>query len=370
MAETPELSFLSSTLPYFENQNGLESVNAEDSIPTIDFSLLTMGSPDQRSKHNELESVNAEDSIPTIDFSLLTMGSPDQRSKVIHDLGKFCQEWGFFLVINHGVPEGLAKGVFDAADEFFNLKDEEKKEFETKLPLAPISCGNSFHNADKKNIFLWRDYLKVISHPDFHFPKKPLGFSELAFEYCKRSREVAMELMKGVMESLGIEETEMKKSLNLESGLQMFAVNLYPPCPNPEAAMGLPPHTDHGLLTLLMQNGVEGLQIQHNGKWVIINEIPNSFIVNVGDQLEIFSNGKYKSVMHRAIVNDKIKRLSIAMPHGPSLDTIVAPSFNLLERTSQQSTYIPMNYKEYIEQMIIQAMKGKPILEQVRIQRE
>ncbi|KAM7478375.1 hypothetical protein LguiA_026588 [Lonicera macranthoides] len=263
IAETPELSFLPSSHPYFE-------------------------------KHNELESVNAEDSIPTIDFSLLTMGSPDQRSKVIHDLGKFCQEWGFFLV----------------TDEFFNLKDEEKKEFETKLPLAPISCGNSFHNADKKNIFLWRDYLK------------------------------------------------------------MFAVNLYPPCPNPEAAMGLPPHTDHGLLTLLMQNGVEGLQIQHNGKWVIINEIPNSFIVNVGDQLEIFSNGKYKSVMHRAIVNDKIKRLSIAMPHGPSLDTIVAPSFNLLECTSQQSAYIPMNYKEYIEQMIIQAMKGKPILEQVRIQRE
>ena len=96
-----------------------------------------------------------------------------------------------------------------------------------------------------------------------------------------------MELMKGVMESLGIEETEMKKSLNLESGLQLFAVNLYPPCPNPEAAMGLPPHTDHGLLTLLMQNGVEGLQVQHNGKWVIINEIPNSFIVNVGDQLEV-----------------------------------------------------------------------------------
>ncbi|KAM7481695.1 hypothetical protein LguiB_006278 [Lonicera macranthoides] len=336
IAETPEFSFLPSTHPYFENQNGLESVNAEDSIPTIDFSLLTMG-------------------------------SPDQRSKVIHDLGKACQEWGFFLVINHGVPEGLAKGVFDAADEFFNLKDEEKKEYEAKHPLAPISCGNSFHNADKNKIFLWRDYLKVISHPDFHFPKKPLGFSELALEYCKKSREVAMELMKGVMESLGIEEKEMKKSLNLESGLQMFVVNLYPPCPNPEAAMGLPPHTDHGLLTLLMQNGVEGLQIQHNGKWVIINEIPNSFIVNVGDQLEIFSNGKYKSVMHRAIVNDKIKRLSIAMPHGPSLDTIVAPCSNLVERTAQHSAYIPMKYKEYIEQMIIQAMKRKPILEQVRI---
>lgn len=79
-------------------------------------------------------------------------------------------------MINHGVPENLAKGVFDAAHEFFNLKEEEKKEFEGKHPLAPISCGNSFHNANKMKIFIWRDYLKVISHPEFHFPNKPLGF--------------------------------------------------------------------------------------------------------------------------------------------------------------------------------------------------
>ncbi|KAM7481681.1 hypothetical protein LguiB_006264 [Lonicera macranthoides] len=179
-----------------------------------------------------------------------------------------------------------------------------------------------------------------------------------------------MELINRVMENLGVEETQMEKALNLDSGLQMFAVNQYPPCPNLEVAMGIPPYTDHGLLTLLMQNGVEGLQVEHNGKWVIVNEIPNSFIVNVGDQLEIFSNGKYKSVMHRAIVNDKIRRLSIAMPHGPSLDTMVGPYSNLVECTTHQLAYIPMKYKEYMEQMVIQAMKGKPILEQVRIRCE
>ncbi|KAM7478368.1 hypothetical protein LguiA_026581 [Lonicera macranthoides] len=176
-----------------------------------------------------------------------------------------------------------------------------------------------------------------------------------------------MELIKGVMENIGVEETQMEKALNLDSGLQMFAVNQYPPCPNPEVAMGIPPHTDHGLLTLLMQNGVEGLQVEHNGKWVIVNEIPNSFIVNVSDQLEIFSNGKYKSVMHRAIVNDKIRRLSIAMPHGPSLDTTVSPYSNLVKCTTHLPAYIPMKYKEYMEQMVIQALKGKPILEQAKV---
>ncbi|KAM7478367.1 hypothetical protein LguiA_026580 [Lonicera macranthoides] len=68
IAEQPQLSFLPPTHPYFKTQNGLESVNA-----------------------------GPENSIPTIDFALLTMGTPDQRSKVIHDLGKACEEWGFFL---------------------------------------------------------------------------------------------------------------------------------------------------------------------------------------------------------------------------------------------------------------------------------
>ena len=99
--------------------------------------------------------------------------------------------------------------------------------------------------------------------------------SKLLSEYCERTRKVARELLRGIWKSLGLEESYVDKALNMDSGLQVFTANLYPPCPQPELAMGLPPHSDHGLLTFLTQNGVGGLQVQHNGKWVNVNAIPN-----------------------------------------------------------------------------------------------
>jgi isopenicillin N synthase-like dioxygenase len=96
-----------------------------------------------------------------------------------------------------------------------------------------------------------------------------------------------MELLKGISMSLGLGDTHIQNASNLELGLQLLAANLYPPCPEPELAMGMPPHSDHGLLTLLIQNGISGLQVQHQSKWVNVNYIPNSFIVNVGDHMEV-----------------------------------------------------------------------------------
>lgn len=100
-------------------------------------------------------------------------------------------------------------------------------------------------------------------------------------------REIVKEISKGISESLGLEANYISKAMNLESSFQIFIANWYPPCPQPELAMGLPPHSDHGLLTLLTQNGIGGLQIQHNGKWVNVNSFPNSFLVNTGDHLEV-----------------------------------------------------------------------------------
>ncbi|KAK3006311.1 hypothetical protein RJ639_016865 [Escallonia herrerae] len=301
-----------------------------------------------------------DSSLPVIDFSLLTSGNPDQRAKVVHDLGKACEEWGFFLVVNHGMPESLVEKVVNASQEFFNMTEEEKKEFEGKHALDPIRCGTSFHNANKGKVLLWRDYLKLVTN----------NCSELAFEYSERTRKVARELLKGISESLGLEGSYMDEALDLDSGVQVFAVNLYPPCPQPDLAIGVPPHTDHGLVTLLMQNGVGGLQVQHNGKWLNVNALPNSIMVNTGDHLEIFSNGKYKSVMHRAVVNDRVTRITPVTPNGPSLDTNVSPASKLVDSKSNPPAYMSMKYKEYMELQQNTPLDGKPCLDRVRVQGE
>ncbi|KAK9989001.1 hypothetical protein SO802_029240 [Lithocarpus litseifolius] len=316
--------------------------------------------------NDQAVSEDPEDSIPVIDFSLLTSGTPEQRSQVIQELGQACKDWGFFKVINHGVPESLMEAVIEGIRGFFDLTDEEKKEFEGKNLMDPIRCGTSF-NASMEKVFYWRDYLKAFVHPEFHFPNKPAGFSEFSMEYCKRTRGVARELLKAISESLGLEPCYIEKAMDLEKGLQVFVGNLYPTCPQPELAMGMPPHSDHGLLTLLTQNGIGGFQLQHNGMWVNVNAMHNSFLVNIADQLEILSNGKYKSILHRAAVNKKATRISLVITNGPSLDTIVNPAPELVNNGNDQPAYLGIKYKEYLKCLRGKNLDGKGNLDRVRV---
>ncbi|CAI9287033.1 unnamed protein product [Lactuca saligna] len=137
-----------------------------------------------------------------------------------------------------------------------------------------------------------------------------------------------------------------------------------PPCPQPDLAIGLPPHSDHGLLTFLIENGIGGLQIKHKGQWVNVhNTLPGSFLVNTADHLEIFSNGKYKSVEHRAVVNNAFTRISVAVANGPSPDTAVRP----VDEESCPAAFVPMKYKEYVEMQQSNKLYRKACLDQLRV---
>ncbi|KAI3715277.1 hypothetical protein L6452_22252 [Arctium lappa] len=317
--------------------------------------------------NGEQTSMDLQDSIPIIDYFLLTLGTVDDRSKVVHDLGKACQDWGCFMLVNHGIPETVIHEMINASNDFFNMTKEEKVEFAANGVLDPIRCSTGFNPVDKHKDSLWREYLRLIVHPEFHCPHKPPGFSELASDYVKRTRTVAMELVKGVSESLGFEELYMNEELNLDSGFQLLAINYYPSLVEFDTPRGLMPHTDHGLLTLLYENGVPGLEVLRNGKWVGMSDVPNAFLVLNSDHLEIFSNGKYKSKLHRTVVKDERKRITLVNPNGPSLDTVVGPSSRLVDGGNCLPGYLPMKYSEYLEMQTKLTMAGKHAFDIVRL---
>ncbi|XP_062086496.1 2-oxoglutarate-dependent dioxygenase 19-like [Humulus lupulus] len=145
--------------------------------------------------------------------------------------------------------------------------------------------------------------------------------------------------MRAISETLGLEPNCLKKATNLDEGFQFLTSNQYPPCPDPEKVIELPPHTDLALMNILMQNHVGGLQILHKGKWVNWKAMPNTMIVGIGDQIQILSNGLYKSVNHRAVVNNKSTRISIVAVHGPGMNTKIDPIPELLEAHGQTPTY-------------------------------
>ncbi|KAK7324483.1 hypothetical protein VNO77_28059 [Canavalia gladiata] len=126
-------------------------------------------------------------------------------------------------------------------------------------------------------------------------------------------------------------------------------MNYYPPCPQPEKVIGLTPHSDGVGLTILLQvNEVEGLQIKKDGMWVPVKPLPNAFIVNIGDMLQIITNGIYKSIEHRVMVNSEKERISIATFHTSRHDGVVAPASSLITEKIP-ARFKSINIKDYTE---------------------
>lgn len=109
----------------------------------------------------------------------------------------------------------------------------------------------------------------------------------MAAIYAKETKDMFDKMVKAILESLEIDGDGDDAAEELKAGSQLVVVNCYPPCPQPELTLGMPPHSDYGFLTLLLQDDVEGLQIMYRDEWVTVDPIPGSFVVNVGDHLEV-----------------------------------------------------------------------------------
>ncbi|KAI4299987.1 hypothetical protein L6164_033407 [Bauhinia variegata] len=317
-----------------------------------------------KSSYDNFE-ITEDYSVPIIDFSLLTSSNPEERSKAITELGMACEKWGFFLLINHGVPESLRKSILEWLEQLFNMPKEELGKLGGNHVMDPVRCGaRYFRNRSGEPTEM--GYIKLIVHPEFSCPDKPADYRDSVFEYCKRVREIIAELLKGVSESLGLEPDYISKATDLDSGFQRFVSQCYPPCPKPELAHGITPHSDHSLMTIVTDNGINGTQTVHNGKWV--NPCPPSgaLMVNTCDQLEILTNGKYRSNIHRGFQVANTKRISVVSTVGPSLDKIIVPAPGLLDE-SHPPAYVGLTMREYYELHQSGNPAGKAMLDLVRI---
>lgn len=306
--------------------------------------------------------------LPIIDFAQL-QGS--NRSQVLKSLTEACEVYGFFQLVNHGIPSEVISSMIDAGRRFFDLPFEERAKFMSADMCSPVRYGTSF-NQNKDGVFCWRDFLKLQCHPlsdvISHWPSSPMDLRKLAVTYAKETRFLFLMVMEAILESLGLwgttenktEEDDVRKEF--ENGSQLMVVNCYPPCPQPDLTLGMPPHSDYGFLTLLLQDEVEGLQIQFKEKWVTVEPIANSFVVNVGDHLEIFSNGKYKSVLHRVLVNSMKSRISVASLHSLPFRRMVQPASKLINEDNPRR-YMDTDFASFLHYISSCEPKDKNFLE-------
>ncbi|XP_077248359.1 flavanone 3-dioxygenase 2-like isoform X2 [Tasmannia lanceolata] len=266
---------------------------------------------------------------------LIDLGRSDTL-QIIHEIGKACESHGFF--------QKMAR----IAKEFFDMPLEEKMRFYSDDPSKKMRLSTSF-NVKKEKVHNWRDYLRLHCYPLEEFvhewPSPPSAFKDVVSTYCTEVRQLGFKLLELISESLGLERDYMEKVLGKQG--QHMAINYYPPCPEPELTYGLPGHTDPNTITILLQDQhVAGLQVQRNGKWVAVDPHPNALVVNIGDQLQALSNGRYKSVWHRAVVNSNKERISIASFLCPANDAVIGPA-NPLTKEVSPAIYRNFTYDEY-----------------------
>ncbi|OMO51165.1 Oxoglutarate/iron-dependent dioxygenase [Corchorus olitorius] len=153
-----------------------------------------------------------------------------------------------------------------------------------------------------------------------------------------------------------------------EGGLQAIRMNYYPPCPEPELSIGLNSHSDAAGITILLQiNEVEGLQIRKNGAWIPVKPLANAFVINIGDIMEIVSNGIYPSIEHRATVNSNKERLSIATYYSPKLDGDMGPAPSLITPQTP-ALFKRIGVADYYKGFFSRELRGRAYLDAMRVQ--
>ncbi|XP_037046351.1 probable 2-oxoglutarate-dependent dioxygenase At3g111800 [Bradysia coprophila] len=272
-------------------------------------------------------------SVPIIDISSLNSNnSTDEIDRQIH---KACEEWGFFYVINHGVDLELIQQAVDLGLEFFNLPKELKNMVaRSEKNLQGYSDSElTKRKVDWKEVFDFTpdvpDTDGIISigvHGKNQWPTEPVGFERTMKNYLMSLQKLSRQLLRSCIKSISNEVDIVDNCFDGTGDTSLVRLNFYRRCPNPELHLGVGPHSDPGIITILLQdNSVSSLQVLKDGTFYDVPPVKDSFVVNIGDMMEVFSNGKYKAPVHRVLTSTDSDRFSLPYFLAPSYSFIIRP---------------------------------------------
>ncbi len=277
--------------------------------------------------------------VPLIDVGPL-VGAGGDRAEVARQIDRACREVGFFYVVHHGVSAALIDRLGALGREFFRLP------LDVKMQIGMERGGRA-----------WRGYFPVggeltSGRPDWKeglyfgaelpaddprvkaglplfgpnlFPDVP-GFRAAVLDYMAALTALGHALMAGLARGLGLEESYFADRYTGEP-LTLFRIFNYPapPADAELPAWGVGEHTDYGVLTILAQDDVGGLQVRSRSGWVEAPPVPGSFVCNIGDMLDRMTAGRYRSTPHRVLNRTRRDRLSLPFFFDPNVGARVRP---------------------------------------------
>ncbi|XP_010532404.1 PREDICTED: gibberellin 20 oxidase 5-like [Tarenaya hassleriana] len=292
--------------------------------------------------------------VPIIDLQGFFSGDSATRERMAAEVRVACEEVGVFQVVNHGLESGLPEAALEITNRFFGLPMDVK----TKAARVPGDFqGYTAAHAERFSNLLWSETLSfrftdVGPTPvveDFMRSKLGQDFEEIGKlyqRYCESMKRLAQELMELMGASLGIEDEKYYRRFVADS-TGIFRVNYYPPCKQPDRTLGTGPHTDPAALILLLQDGVSGLEYFTRGQWRTLRPYPGAYVINVGDVFMALSNGKYKSCLHRAVLNKDKVRKSLVFSCCPKDDKLIVPPPDLKFDEETSRKYPDFTWSDY-----------------------
>ncbi|MFJ8492705.1 isopenicillin N synthase family dioxygenase [Streptomyces sp. NPDC094038] len=290
--------------------------------------------------------------LPVLDISRFRAPDADHDA-FLAELRAAAHEVGFFYVTGHGVPAALREEVLSAARRFFALPEEQRLEIENlnspqfrgytrtgteytagsadwreQIDIGPERAALDTGPADP-------DYLRLIG-PN-QWPSALPELRDIVLRWQAEALRVSREVLRALAAALGQGEGYFDQWFDDEAAVHVKIVH-YPPRTAEDEDQGVGAHKDYGYLALLQQDEVGGLQVQReDGTWIDAVPVPDAFVFNIGEMLEIATQGYLKATQHRVVSPQPgVHRYSIPFFLGPRLDAVVKP-LNLPEELAALS---------------------------------
>jgi isopenicillin N synthase-like dioxygenase len=298
------------------------------------------------------------DSVPVIDIAGVTQSaSGDTAQQAVNAIAKACREWGFFQVINHGVPDELIDTVWQQTRAFFSGPAVVKEAIlrTRENPWGYYNNELTKNQRDKKEVF---DYTTDGTDPIYgaenRWPDVGTEFRDSMRAYLEACTRLSLTLLEAFCVGMDLPADFMRNDFaGKHTGF--IRLNYYPivdPLATgngqelPDADMGVHHHTDAGALTVLLQDDVGGLQVFRDGYWHDIPSVPGAFVINTGDMMQVWSNDIYQAALHRVLAMDRSDRYSIPFFFNPAAATEVSPLPSVVTK-ERPSRYRSINWSDF-----------------------
>ncbi len=283
--------------------------------------------------------------IPQIDVSELVSGDPGPA--LIEQLSPACRDVGFFYVHGHGIKAELIAELREEAEHFFSQPFEQKIMIKLNhrmrgyLPLDYASYEGEENAAKSHQEGFWISHDRPSPderslHGANQWPDGLPKLRDVMTRYFAEAERLAEALLRGFSLALGFKADELGHFF--EAPMSMLKLNHYPPQDAPESVkhIGVVPHSDSGAITILWQDDGDGLEIENkSGEWIGAPSIPDTFVINLGNLMQIWTNGEFSSTPHRVINRGGRDRYSIPLFVNPSHDVQIRPLNEAVEAETQ-----------------------------------